>query len=119
MEQDLKAAWLAIGQRNHWISRASDPHFTSASFYECASDEELLDKFDHGNWSLGQAFHIGDLCFIQQDNGGDEWLTIKGGLAFESISFGSIIGSKGRGEAQSLLDRIRKATLEQCRKLEY
>ena len=73
----------------------------------------------HGNWCLGQAFHVGDLCFIQQVGGGDEWLTIKEGTAFESISFGRIIERGGEAAAQEVLDRIRAAAVEKCRSLGY
>jgi hypothetical protein len=111
--------WSKIGKGNQWIRQANDPPFNTQSFTEVQSDAELLEKFKHGNWSLGQAFHIGDLCFIQQQNGGDEWLTIKGNTAFESISFGHIIESKGEQAAQEILDGIRAASVEECKKLNY
>jgi hypothetical protein len=111
--------WIECGKANPWIREASDPPFNTQSFHECQTDEELLDKFAHGNWCLGQAFHVGNLCFIQQVDGGDEWLTIKDGTPFESISFGAILRRQGREEAQKILDGIRAATIEQCKKLEY
>lgn len=51
--------------------------------------------FKNGNWCLGQAVIYQNLCFIQQDNGGDEWLTMKlfsdGKVRdFESITFGPL-----------------------------
>jgi hypothetical protein len=111
--------WLDIGKKNPWIREANDPPFNTQSFYECADDAELLAKFEHGNWTLGQAFHIGDLCFINQIDGGDEWLTIKQDTPFESISFRHIIVKDGIQAAQKILDDIRAASVEQCRKLEY
>lgn len=111
--------WLDIGKKNEWICEAYDPPFNTKSFHQCKDDAELIDKFKHGNWSLGQAFHIGDLCFIQQVDGGDEWLTIKEDQAFESISFGRIIERGGREAAQEIIDRIRKAKIEKCRSLDY
>jgi len=53
--------------------------------------------FKHGNWCLGNAVIYRNLCFIQQDNGGDEWLTIKkfsNGVVknFESYTFGPSAG---------------------------
>lgn len=111
--------WLQRGKKNLWIREAEDPPFTTSSFHECKTDGELLEKFKHGNWCLGQAFHIGDLCFINQVNGGDEWLTIKGNTPFESISFGHIIERDGIEAAQKVIDDIRAATIEQCKKLEY
>src|SRR5437588_5925009 len=103
---------LKLGKTNPWIRLAKDPPFNTQSFYECKDDDDLLDKFAHGNWCLGQAFYLGELCFIQQVDSGDEWLTLKQGEAFESISFGRIIKAQGREAAQSLLDRLRAASVE-------
>jgi hypothetical protein len=111
--------WLKLGKQNPWIREAEDPPFNTQSFHECQTDKELLDKFEHGNWCTGQAFFVGNLCFINQVNGGDEWLTIKDGTPFESISFGYIIKHKGTEEAQKLIDDIRASTVEQCKNLEY
>jgi hypothetical protein len=111
--------WLKIGKENPWIRQAGDPPFDTRSFYACVHDDELLDKFAHGNWCLGQAFYRGDLCFIQQRNGGDEWLVIKQDVPFESISFGRMVRDHGREAAQTLLDRLRTASVERCRSLEY
>ncbi len=111
--------WLKLGKENPWIRSAGDPPFTTQSFHACVSDDELLDKFAHGNWCLGQAFYRGDVCFINQSNGGDEWLTIKQGTPFESISFGRIVRDQGRPAAQAILDRIRAAPVEKCRELDY
>ena len=49
----------------------------------------------------------------------DEWLTIKDGVPFESISFAHIIKEEGKEFAQKIIDDIRAATVEQCKKLEY
>ncbi|MCI0459142.1 MAG: hypothetical protein L0Z62_19470 [Gemmataceae bacterium] len=113
------ADWIRLGKQNPWIRRAVDPPFNTQSFHECKDDNELLDKFAHGNWCLGQAFTLGDLCFIQQLNGGDEWLAIKQDTPFESISFGRVIEQRGREAAQAILDRIRAAGVERCRELDY
>lgn len=111
--------WLDLGKKNPWIREANDPPFNSQSFHECKDDAELLDKFACGNWCLGQAFYVGDLCFINQIDGGDEWLTIKKDVPFESISFRLIIQRDGREAAQAIIDRIREATIERCRSLDY
>ena len=111
--------WVKLGKANPWIRQASDPPFDTQSFHACVHDDELLDKFAHGNWCLGQAFVRDDLCFIQQVNGGDEWLTIKQDVPFESISFGHILRTQGREVAKALLDRLKAATVERCRSLTY
>ena len=99
--------WVKIGKQNPFIRQAGDPPFNTLSFQSCISDDELLDKFEHGNWCLGQAFYRRDLCFIQQSQGGDEWLVIKQDTPFESISFGRILRDQGRAAAQAILDRMR------------
>ena len=114
--QRWQADWLAIGWENPWIRESWDPPFDKESFCECTSIEELKERLDHGNWCLGQAFTYRSLCFINQINGGDEWLTIKEDVAFESITFRLIIK---RGEFEKLIGRLLEATLEQCIRLEY
>lgn len=113
---ELRRAWFQIGRENPWIHEAYDPPFLIDSFVGCFSIEELEERIGHGNWSLGTAFYYRDLCFINQINGGDEWLTIRHGFAFESITFGPHIE---RGEFASLVRRLLAASEEQCRELEY
>ena len=110
--------WLDIGKQNPWIREACDPPFNTRSFHECKDDAELLAKFKHGNWCLGQAFHIGDLCFIQQVDGGDEYLAIKGGHVVDSIGFGRIIERSGEQAVQEVLGRLRAARVERCQSLD-
>ena len=69
---DPIATCLAVGKTNRWIRCAWDPRFTRRSFERCADADQLKARLAHGNWCLGQAFFLGDLCFIQQVNG-DEW----------------------------------------------
>ena len=113
---DPVATWLAIGEANRWIRRACDPPFTRASFVACADAAELVARLAHGNWCLGQAFLLGDLCFIQQVGGGDEWLVIKQNVAFESASCAHMIAG---GTFDVFLSRIGGATLEACASLGY
>ena len=112
-------AWLKIGKENPLVRQASDPPFTTQSFHACGSDDELLDKFAQGNWPLGQAFCRGDLCFIQQKSGGDDWLAIKQDTPFDSICFGGIIANRGRQAVQGILNRMRRASTERCRARDY
>jgi hypothetical protein len=113
---DPVSTWLAIGEANRWIRRACDPPFTRKGFVECVDAAELAARLSHGNWCLGQAFFFGDLCFIQQVGGGDEWLVIKHNVAFESASCGHMIA---HGTFADFLSRIGAATLEQCASLAY
>jgi len=110
------ARWIEIGMHNPWIGQSWDPTFGEASFAECATTDELRDKLAHGNWCTGTAFYFGDLCLIEQTNGGGEWLTIRHGMAFESISFELVIK---HGEWDDLVRRLLAATPEQCKSYTY
>ena len=111
--------WIKFGKQSDWIQEAHDPPFNTQSFHACVSDDELLDKLA-GKWCPGQAFYRGDLCFIQQSpDSGSEWLTIKQDTAVDSISFGWIIHQQGRAAGQDLLNRLRVASVERCRELDY
>lgn len=113
---ELREAWYRIGASTPPLHDAVDPEFTPDSFTGCFSLQELRERFEHGNWALGTSFYYKDLCFICRVDGGDEWLTIRHGVAFESISFMPIIE---RGEFDSLIARLLTATKEQCLRLEY
>jgi hypothetical protein len=113
---DPIATWLAVGRENLWIRRAADPLFTRCSFVVCADASELKARLAHGNWSMGQAFFLGNLCFIQQVGGGDEWLVIKETVAFESASCGHMIAI---GTFDPFLARIQTASVERCKALDY
>ncbi len=113
---DPVVTWLAIGEANRWIRRACDPPFTRASFVACVDAAELAVRLAYGNWCLGQAFFLGDLCFIQQVDGGDEWLVIKENVAFESASCAHMTAG---GAFDDFLSRIGAATPEACAALAY
>lgn len=123
-DQALLDQWYELGRQNPWIRHADDPRFTRASFYGCQSIDELAKRLSFTNWSLGTAFYYRNLCFINQVNGGDEWLTIKtfrddgrpSSLAFESITFERYIEE---GRFKNLIERLLKASKEDCRRLTY
>ncbi len=122
--EGLKEAWLKIGKKNPWIREAVDPPFTMESLSgeaDCESVQQLVRNILRGNWCLGTAFHHEDICFINQVEGGDEWLTIKGKTPFESITFHTAWESDEQAEkrAYETIDRIQRATEEQCKNLDY
>ena len=95
-KEAMKDIWYLKGMQNPWIRVATDPIFSrSDSFYECSSVKELIGKFRHGNWSVGNAFTFENLALIQQLDGGDEYLAIKDYIVFDSISFESILRKRG------------------------
>ena len=113
---DPIAAWLVLGRQNRWIRRACDPPFNRRSFVACANVEELKAKLSHGNWCLGQAFYVGDLCFIEQQAGAGEWLVVKQNVAFESATCAWMIEE---GTFDAFLARIQAASVGQCKSLSY
>lgn len=115
-ESELLEEWYNLGLANQSIRLAVDPPFTRDSFVKCGSYAELRDKLTEASWSTGTAFYMRDLCLINQVDGGDEWLVIRHGVAFESINFLPIIR---RGDFASLLVRLFAATKEMCERLEY
>lgn len=108
--------WEKLGNQNPWIRKAYDPPFDKSMLKKCTSIEELKNQIGHGNWCLGQGFYYLNLCFINQINGGDEWLTIKDDYVFESYTFSGIIKE---GTFESYINRMLQATREQCLNLEY
>jgi hypothetical protein len=124
--QSLKIEnWLSIAQRNIWIRQrgsgdvndmcAFEPPLKEQDFYQCHSITELYDYLTQGNWILGQPFYYRNLCFINQINAGDEWLVIRDGLAFESLTAGAIEWE----EFRDWIECVFNATEEQLQKLEY
>lgn len=107
--------WVRIGKKNPWIREAYDPRFDSTQVHEKKTVQELYDHFQHGNWCLGDAPYYHDICFINQVDGGSEYLTIKGNVPFESLSADHYTLEK----LQDFIDRVEKATDNQLRKLEY
>lgn len=114
-EQNLIEKWLQIGERNPWISNAYDPPFSKESFCRCESLEALYSELSKGNWCLGQAFYFENIAFINQVDGGDEWLVIREALPFESIS----VRFLSLNDFREFCSRIKKATDTMLKKLEY
>ncbi|UOE52543.1 hypothetical protein MTO98_15815 [Mucilaginibacter sp. SMC90] len=112
----LLPVWEAIGKSNPWIAQANDPAFDRTLLKQVDDLTQLELLFQYGNWCLGQGFYYQNLCFINQVDGGDEWLTIKDDYAFESITFSRIIGD---GKFTEYIDRLLNATKEQCINLTY
>lgn len=104
-KRDMMDMWLLEGYRNPWIRCADDPMFTRSSFQEVNTVDELLEKFRHGNWCLGQAFVYKNLAFINQINGGDEWMTIKNWCPFESITFRAVL-KRGDDYARQYVEEL-------------
>lgn len=121
---ELVTQWVSIGLRNPWIAEAYDPPFTERSFRGCATRAELFGWLSGGNWGNASAFSLAgtDICFIQQGECSDEWLTIRHdpAFAFESISWFHVLTCDGGlARADAMLSDLLAATPEQCRTLSY
>jgi len=116
LDDELRETWYQLGRANPWIREADDPPFTRDSFVGCYSIDELEKRIGHGNWCIGTAFYYRDLGFINQVEGGDEWLIIRHGVAFESMTLNPSIEE---GRFESLVQRLLRATREELEGLEW
>ena len=117
--------WLSIAQQNPWIRQrgsgdandtcAFEPSLTEQDFFQCYTVEELYSFLARGNWMLGQPFYFQNLCFINQINAGNEWLVIRDGFAFESLTTGAMEYEK----FADWIECVMKATEEDLRNLTY
>jgi hypothetical protein len=73
-------------------------------------------KLQECRWTVGQGFYYENLCFINQIEGGDEWLAIRNDLSFESFSFEGYLQS---GTFDHLIERLLAATDDQLKRLAY
>jgi len=91
-------------QENIWLKTGGvefedDPYMEldyPFGVFNCESLKQLEQKLGQGGWAIRSCFAYDRLAFVNQVNGGDEWLAIykhdDGRLEdFESITFGGII----------------------------
>lgn len=100
---ELVAKLFVLCQGNPWLKVGGVDfkdgliceHDAILALYEYETLEDVKAFFEHGNWSIRAAVKYKDLIFVNQVNGGDEWLTIKivdGELyEFESVSWGHML----------------------------
>jgi hypothetical protein len=139
MTNEQLATWLRIGRENYWIGLAYDPPFTERSFYACATLRELKENLAGHAWSVGTAFVYQNICFINQIDGGNEFLVIRDDLPFESFStelmvmhdFEPVNGfdrwseeqykmaADNKGYFDDVIARVLRATPAQLRGLKY
>lgn len=122
-----------IGMKNPWASgRAAiedgdfiveDDRLNKKNWAVIDSLSELKAFFKHGNWTLGTGVIYKSLAFIEQTEGGSEWLTIKRwpdgeAFSFDSVSFRLII-LNGKDKFENYIHRLLKATKKQARTVTY
>lgn len=73
-----------VCQQNDWLREDHDPddHVYDVKdypyeVYECSDVERLVDLLRHGNLSIRTGLAWRNLLFVQQVDGGDEWLTLR------------------------------------------
>lgn len=130
-EKQFAAEAYEMGMKNGWCSGryaiadgdfiTEEDRLNKGSFSVINDIEVLRDFFKNGNWCLGCAVIYKSLCFIEQVNGGSEFLVIKnskkeGCFAFESWSTEAMAKNN---TLISNIKRLLKATDEQLRRLEY
>jgi hypothetical protein len=107
--------WHKIAMRNPWIIEAWDPPLHITESNEKKSIQELYDHFSRGNWCLGDCVYYRDICFINQVNGGSEYLVIRRDLPFESISANRFTLDM----LEKFIQNVEQATDEQLKTLTY
>jgi len=119
-----------IGMKNGWCSGkyamqdgdfiTEEDRLNRNSFKIIIDLDELKEVMGRSNWSLGTSCIYHDLCFMNQVDGGGEWLTIKRfgdeAIAFESMTMELIVQD---GTFEETLQRLEAATKEQCKTLTY
>ena len=136
-EKPIWKKFYDLGMTNGWMNGEYD---RADGNFICESDRlnmksgfvidkvgELKQFFKAGNWCLGCSVMHKDFCFMQQVNGGDEWMVAKydketdSVFSFESWSCAHMIKDKNdkENEFSNCLRRIKKATNEQLRRGEY
>lgn len=87
------------------------------NFIKCEKKFDLMNYMERGNWAIRDGFIYENLAFVQQVNGGDEFLTlIKTGtqwIPFESISVEDTIKS---GNFYQLIDDLEQRGQNQINK---
>ena len=116
-------------QENGWLKRGGfdwqdDPYLEDYpyEFSRASTIDDLSDFFRSGNWAIRQGVLFGDLAFVNQVNGGDEWWTLKrdfdgSWVQFESMSLGRI--ASDRSDFIRHIACMQIATIEECRRLDY
>ena len=117
-------------QENPWLKRGGvmfeDDPFAEKDYDYAFKDVKTIEELQaciNPDYSVAirQGCILGDLAFVNQVNAGDEWWALKKFsdkelVAFESVTFGPMIK---RGEFEKYINRLQKATKEQCKTLDY
>jgi len=103
----------AVCDKNMWIGNFSEypSRDYPYTFEEIDDPATLMGRMEHGNWSLRTCFLCGGLAFVQQSNGGDEWLALyqhKPGewAPFDSISLEHILRGRGQDAFEAYVNSL-------------
>lgn len=102
VEREKHASLIKVCDQNIWLKNYGEypAHDYPYSFKEINKLDELSEIMKHGNWSIRTGIIFGgNLAFVQQVNGGDEWLALKQEdgkwQSFDSISLEHILRHSG------------------------
>lgn len=116
-------------QENGWLKRGGyawqdDPYLEDYpyAFVTAPDMNSLAAYFESGVWAIRQGVVYGDLAFVQQVNGGDEWWTLKRDDGtwkdFEFVSCSHMV-TRSRADFDRLVASMRTAMPVECARLEY
>ena len=117
--KELQEQLVTACNSNHWLSNTEEYPLEDYpfSFKQISSASDLKDYFEGGNMGIRCGVLYEDLAFVQQVNGGDEWLTFKkeDGIYkdFESVSFELILKNDGDDGFYEYLDSLLSNTIDQ------
>lgn len=133
VDESTKSSIIAKCQENEWVRKGGyawqdDPYLEDYPYGVLATEslEDLREYFHHGNWAIRQCVIYKELAFVQQDDGGDEWWTLrrtadsgsaKDWFAFESWSFRYI--TQDPHEFSDAITGMLAASLYELQHLEY
>jgi hypothetical protein len=124
--------WLEVAEKFNWNREptyTNEPNISPDDFLGFDSAIEMAKYILRGNWNSAQGFYVkgSDTVWINQIMGGSEWMVIKQGTRFESISAELVAGATYENgyepvdpwKLASLIDGINRSTVEQCVAYEY
>ena len=111
---------VAKCQENSWLRRDRGEN-RAHEFSRAHSIEDLAAFFSCGNRPIGRGVLFGDLAFVNQVDGGDEWWTLRGSdrgwTPFESVSFRRMASVPA--ELAWYIAGMQDAGTEGCARLDY
>ena len=112
VKENTKKRLIKECNNNPWLADDFYPlHDYSYSFTEINTIKDLFEYFKQGNRPIRAVVLFDNFAFVNQVNGGDEWLALiddtEQWKTFESISF-EYIASESYAEFENYINQLRK-----------